>query len=311
MGAIGLSKKKTHEEFVAEVFKKNPNLEVLSTYTNSHDNVDLYCKKHNLYFSMKAYALVASRTKCGCKLCGYELVSEKGHYPFEEVKVEIEKAQPTFEIYGETFGKEWEYLCRCKICGNEWKGNARRLKANGCAKCSGVKKKTTEEFANELAKISPDIDVVGEYKARHKNIKCKCKICGHEWNSQPGNLLVGWGCPKCKASRGERKIAAHLDALNIIYDREKSFKDCKDEHVLLYDFYLPDKNMCIEYDGEQHYRPVKFGGKNDKKAENRFAATQKRDAIKTQYCKEKGIELIRIPYTEFDNVENILDKYLL
>ena len=296
---------------MAEVFKKNPNLEILSTYTNSHDNVDLYCKKHDLHFSTKAYTLVAGHTKCGCKLCGYELVSQKEHISFDIAKSQIEAEQPTFEVYGEEFNKTWNYLCRCKICNNEWKGTLRHLKAHGCAQCSEKKKKTTEQFAENLAKISPDIEIIGEYKARHTNVTCKCKVCGCEWNAQPGNLLVGWGCPKCRATRGERKIAAHLDALNIIYDREKSFEDCKNERVLPYDFYLPDKNVCIEYDGEQHYRPVKFGGKNDKDAEERFAATQKRDAIKTQYCKDKGIELIRIPYTEFDNVENILDKHLL
>ena len=80
--------------------------------------------------------------------------------------------------------------------------------------------------------------------------------------------------------------------------------------TLPFDFYIPDLNICIEYDGEQHFEPVDFGGKGKEYAEKRFKAQQKRDNIKTEYCKNNNIKLIRIPYWEFDNVENILKQEL-
>jgi very-short-patch-repair endonuclease len=66
----------------------------------------------------------------------------------------------------------------------------------------------------------------------------------------------------------------------------------KSRRKLPFDFYLTDKKICIEYDGEQHYKPIeKFGGD---KSLNRV---KKNDELKNQYCNQNGIKLIRIPYT--------------
>ena len=72
-----------------------------------------------------------------------------------------------------------------------------------------------------------------------------------------------------------------------------------------FDFYLPDYNTCIEYDGELHYKAVDYFGGDDA-----LMNTKCRDEIKTQYCKENNIKLIRIPYWEFDNIEEILNREL-
>ena len=106
-------------------------------------------------------------------------------------------------------------------------------------------------------------------------------------------------------SFGENKIAAILDAENIKYIREYtpetlSFKG-------RFDFYLPDYNIMIEYDGIQHF--IQGNGKFDNA--EKFALTQKHDAIKTQWCKDNNISLIRIPYTKYETLcieDLILDK---
>ncbi len=62
-------------------------------------------------------------------------------------------------------------------------------------------------------------------------------------------------------------------------------------------------NLCIEYDGEQHYKAFDhFGGKE------KLRLTQKRDDIKNNYCKDNCINLLRVPYWELDNIEDILDE---
>jgi len=82
--------------------------------------------------------------------------------------------------------------------------------------------------------------------------------------------------------------------------REKNFSDCtniKGDKVcarLRFDFYLPDQNTLIEYDGEQHF--TKRGKYGDK-----FESRQQNDKIKNQYCKNKNIKLIRIHYKIPDN----------
>lgn len=75
---------------------------------------------------------------------------------------------------------------------------------------------------------------------------------------------------------------------------------------LPFDFYLPKYNLCIEYDGEQHFSPTTIGGISIEQGQLNFERLQINDQIKTQYCKDKGIQLLRIPYTEFKRIENII-----
>lgn len=83
---------------------------------------------------------------------------------------------------------------------------------------------------------------------------------------------------------------------------QKTFKDCQYRNPLPFDFYLEEYNLCIEYDGEQHFEP-RFG-------EEEFEKTVVRDKIKTEFCNKNGITLLRIPYWEFKNIEKILIKKL-
>ena len=80
-----------------------------------------------------------------------------------------------------------------------------------------------------------------------------------------------------------------------------------DIKILYFDFYLPKFNTCIEYDGEQHFKPVDFAGKGEKWAEQQFAQIQIRDNIKNVYCIDNSIQLLRIKYTE--NIETVLDDF--
>ena len=101
---------------------------------------------------------------------------------------------------------------------------------------------------------------------------------------------LGSGCPKCKESKGERKIREFLEENNIKYSQEvKLFDNYR------FDFYLEDLNTVIEYDGKQHSEPVEG-----------FLKTQERDRIKEKFLKENNIELLRINYKEFNNILTIL-----
>lgn len=107
----------------------------------------------------------------------------------------------------------------------------------------------------------------------------------------------------CKSSKGELKILKFLKTHNIEYIAQKRFDDCKFKQPLPFDFYLPDYNMCIEYDGELHFKEVDyFGGKEQ------LNLQQKHDNIKNKYCQENNIKLLRIPYWDFNDIDEILDK---
>ncbi len=99
--------------------------------------------------------------------------------------------------------------------------------------------------------------------------------------------LQGHGCPRCNTSRGEIKIYDYLKQNNIKHHPQHRFINCKNTLPLPFDFYLPEYNICIEFDGKQHF---------DEKS--RFYSTRliENDKIKNRYCKDNGIKLIRIPF---------------
>lgn len=135
-----------------------------------------------------------------------------------------------------------------------------------------------------------------------KNLRIQCK-CGTPYVTSyqvfmRKNQTV---CSRCsqKESYGERIIREFLCVNKIDFEQEKRFQDCKDTKPLPFDFYLPMKNVCIEFDGIQHYRPVR--------GYDAFAKTQLHDDMKNKYCNDNGIKLIRIPYTSRNKIKEILE----
>ena len=72
-------------------------------------------------------------------------------------------------------------------------------------------------FSDMFDLIDNTIEVSGEYKNGKEKVNCKCKICGREWEAAPSNLLAGKGCPKCVASKGEKKVSEWLKNNNIFF----------------------------------------------------------------------------------------------
>lgn len=85
-------------------------------------------------------------------------------------------------------------------CGYEWEATPNSLlRGQGCPKCAGNIKKTTEEFKKEIYdKYGNEYEILGEYVNSKIKILVKHNKCGYEWNTIPSNLLKGEGCPQCK-----------------------------------------------------------------------------------------------------------------
>ena len=115
---------------------------------------------------------------------------------------------------------------------------------------------------------------------------------------------------KLKRSKGEALIEKYLIKNNFTYDFQYSFKDCKFINILKFDFVVFDDDgsilFLIEYDGKQHFYPIRHFGGHDALIRN-----QHRDDAKTEYCKNNKIKLIRIPYTQHNQIEEVLDDYFL
>ena len=111
---------------------------------------------------------------------------------------------------------------------------------------------------------------------------------------------------KTRMSFGELSIANIFDKNNIEYKYDKSLKDCISSSKLRFDFYLPKYNICIEYDGRQHFESREYFG-----GEEEFEKLKIRDRIKNDWCKVNDIKLIRFNYKQkIDEIKLILKQEL-
>lgn len=140
----------------------------------------------------------------------------------------------------------------------------------------------------------------------HVMLKCKCS-CGELFDVDANDWRRGkkTRCNNCNhfISDIELAVRKYLDELGVLYQPQKKFDDCKYQRPLPFDFYLPQFNCCIEVDGEQHfYECSKYF---HSRPMDSFELLQKKDNIKTNFCKNNNIKLIRIPYFQIRDT----DKY--
>ncbi|MGG1639861.1 hypothetical protein ACIFQM_00920 [Paenibacillus sp. NRS-1782] len=230
----------------------------------------------------------------------------------EEFLARVEKL--TGQEY--TFLQPYEFssiplMVRHNKCGFEYKVKPNNFfQGHRCSNCFNLKQRTShEEFLASVAEQGiGEYTVLGQYKNSKTKILMRHDECGHEYRVTPNDFSKGARCPICRKSKGELKIVNFLKDANIEYIPQYSFANLKYKAKLSFDFavFKDEKLLClVEYDGEQHFQPVKaFGGKEG------FAKGKKRDQLKNQYCKDNEIKLIRIPFTQFDNVEGILEREL-
>ena len=307
-----MPRKKTQEEFGKEIFDINPNIEVIREYKNNYTPVSFKCKVCGYEWSTQPKSITYNKSKC--RKC-------VGHAPLtqEEFEEKLKRVNSNITVIGKYTGYNNKIMVRCNIDGREWEAYPRKLmKGVGCLECMerrfhDERAYTLEQFKEKMFELSPSIEILSEtYKNLRDSIKCRCKICGYEWEARGADLLIkGNGCPSCTSSSGEKIIRDWLEINKVSYKKQKTFSGCKDKRLLPFDFYLPDKNIAIEYDGQQHFYPVTFGGISKEAAEENFKENQKRDEIKTNFCLENNIKLIRIPYKEITKIPQILTELLL
>lgn len=204
-------------------------------------------------------------------------------------------------------------LCRCK-CGTIKKVRMcylldGRSKDCGCGRKAMLRETRTKNLVGQRFGKLVVLELLEESnKFSRRQYRCKCD-CGNEVIVQSSCLIGGHtkSCG-CLISYYNMYIDQFLNKNNINHISE--YPVVIDGVRYRYDFYLPEYNLFIEYDGQQHYQPMRFYGSDEKRNQDLLKKTQKHDAIKNKYCEDNHINLLRIPYWESENVENIINNYL-
>ena len=278
-------------------------------YVDAHTKIIIICPKHGK-FLQTPHAHLSGH---GCPKCTDEKLSNLHKLTLKEF---IELANKTHGLGKYNYSKvkyinaKENVIIICPQHGEFSQRASHHLNGHGCPACSGNKKLTTEKFI-EKANKKQGIGTYDYSEVNYINAKTEVTIIclkHGRFFQRPSNHLSGDGCPICDESKGEIKIRLFLIENNIQYEAEKRFDDCRYKNPLPFDFYTPQYNLCIEFDGKGHFKKINWDGKmTDEEMEENLKSNQLRDQIKNNYCKEKGINLLRIKYDE--NVEEKLMEY--
>lgn len=283
-----MAKKVTTEDIKKRVFDKvQEEYEVKSDYINGTTNMDFLHKKCGELFITTPNHFLYDNRRCSCN------TTRKNPYVFEREFKEISNDE--YEQISKYKRSTIKISIKHLKCNRIFEMTPKDfLSGNKCSHCFKNKNKTTEEFNKEVEELGE-----GKYtlQSEYKNNRIKVSIhhseCGSDYLVTPKDFLRGNRCPICKQSKGERKVESVLKSKEVEYEIQKVYEDLKVRGKYLpFDFYLPNENLLIEYDGIQHFKEVPyFGGAKKLKDQ------QRRDNLKNKYAEYNGIKLIRIPYT--------------
>jgi len=302
--SAGYKLRKKQDDFISQALKKHNCKYKYDKveYINSYTKVCITCPIHGDFFQLPSHHL----NGIGCPKCGG--TSKKSLKTFVEQANIVHNHKYGYEktIY---VNDRTKVIITCPIHGDFSQTPNQHIQGHGCPICGHNHKYTTEEFidlANKVHSFKYRYNKT-KYVNSHTKVIITCPLHG-DFTQVPYHHLSGSGCPICKSTLGENKITYFLEQVGVDfiaqYKIPNEYLFCKNKRLYV-DFYLPEYNTMIEFNGSQHYIPTKFfSNKRD------FCEQQERDNAVRQYCKNHKIKLIEIPYTEYENIEQILNEKL-
>ena len=283
--------KKTTEDFVKEAKQVHGDKYDYSKteYVNSQTKVCIICPEHGEFWQFPNGHINGH----GCPKCGRIKRDKSCTKDIQYVK------QKCNEIFGDRYnivsnnytGIYCEIDVLCKEHGIFKTTPNRLMNGHGCPTCGGNQKLTTEEFikrAKEVHGDKYDYSKV-DFKGTDKKVCIICPKHGEFWQFANGHL-IGRGCPHCKQSSLEKEVRDFLEKENIQFIAQKRSKWLGKQSL---DFYLPEYNIAIECQGQQHFKPSEYFGGNE-----RYLKTKELDLNKNKICKEHNIEILYYTHCE-------------
>jgi Zn finger protein HypA/HybF involved in hydrogenase expression len=267
-----------------------------SQYVNQNTPIEIKCAIHGIFIQRPTTHIKSS---FGCPKCALDNPIKATLLSHEQFVQKAKKVHGSKYSYPDRYKKSLQHIqIKCPKHGLFKQTPNNHLHGHGCKFCQAEDaaarvRLSHDQFLKRARKIHGNkFEYPETYHASIRPIAIVCPTHGR-FKQTPNTHLGGAGCPKCMESLGERRIARMLEVLKINHESQKKFSDCVDKRPLRFDFWLPDFNVLIEYDGPQHFESKEyFGGKSN------FESTIRRDRIKSCYAQKKKIRLIRVKYTE-------------
>lgn len=302
--------KKTTEDFVKQAKEIYPEYDYSKVeYKNATTKVLITCPKHGDFLAIPRNTL---SNHAGCPQCGLERQAKCFARTDKQFKELALKVRPNYDFSQSYYQNQYKKIrVTCDFGHNFEIIPKSLLQGYGCPECSAIniRKRNKEAFIEKAKNIHGDKYDYStlEYTRIDEPMSIICPEHGRVY-MWPSSHLKGNGCPKCSQSIGEYKVEEYLKKLGINYKREYSIEYFGNKSGKTYiDFYLPDLNSFIEYNGRQHYIPCDYFG-----GQLIFDKQVKRDKYVEEYCKKNGITLITIKYNEDINeiLNNQIKKYV-
>ena len=305
----------TNDEFLERARRVHPTgFSYLDGYVSYSKKIKIKCETcGNVFFQLPGNHLRGQ----GCPNCKFKKLSKLYQKSTKEFINQAEKIHKSKYNYNEVeyINDHTKVKIFCKKCKQYFyqKPN-KHLNGHGCPNCNGGHRHTTEYFKNRAVEVHGDKYNYDEtiYINNHTNVKIFCNKCKQYFYQLPVKHLDGSNCTKCNfsKSKGEEFIAKYLTENEVPFIRQKRFQNCKDKQYLPFDFYLPNNNICIEFQGLQHYEPEAYikRFKSKEKGYKLFQIQVAHDEMKRTFCKKNKIFLLEIVYN--DDIKKKLDKFL-
>lgn len=275
-------------------------------YKNNLQKLKFVCKKHGTFYARSINLLKGEQ----CPYCRRENLSKKMSMGIECFSQKLQKIHGNnIEICKDSVyvnnATKIKLICHKKDengveHGEFWQLPTTSLNGCECLKCkkeklSKVHLIDSKEIEKRFKKLNGNTYVYDftTYKDTHTKMRMICPEHGEFWQT-PHLHLSGQGCPYCQESKMERQIQSFLKNVNISFSRQKTFEWLKYKKHLFLDFYLPDYNIAIECQGEQHFNVVEHFKES-------FEICQIRDKIKKNLCKENNIKLFYYSNLKYDS----------
>jgi hypothetical protein len=284
-------KRLTNKEFIDKAIEIHDGKYSYSecNYENSKTKIIITCPSHG-NFGQRASAHISNQ-KQGCPKCNHES-KQTGLTEFIARATKIHGNKYDYTLVSEYKPNREPVDIICPNHGPfNTSINHHINRCQGCPKCKSL---DNTEFITKSNLVH--VNKYDYSKVNYINNKTKVDIiCPNHglFSQRPIDHFNGNGCPICNESRGERNIRKILTELNIKFKPQHKFPECKYKKELPFDFYLPDLNICIEYNGIQHYKPIDIFGGLEK-----LIKQEKLDLIKKTFCEDNQIKLLIIRYNE-------------